>query len=512
MVSADGTGVAQAPPEEPGAAKSDSSTPSSSEQQSPVERPMTRKEMRKERKRLLKEERKRAKIAKAVLPFQSDAVELEYRKVAGGARWTLYVAILLMCSAVGWAYWAEVDIIVVSQGELVPVDPPVVIQPAVSAPVKSIRVRQFDRVVKGQVLVELDPTYSDSDVEQLSSDIRKAKAKIERLKAELDDKPFVIAPDLPKEDVADYQREYSNFLIRETAHNARLAEFLSTIEKLKIKHDEDERLEAQYTAMKEDYVAREQREVELVKRSSINRIQLEETRIQLKRYHTEVIRIQGQQRQTTAELATARRSMDSFVAEWKATAIAEQIEAQKELDKSRQALDKARYNQQKSTISVPTNLDHEEFYVIEIAERTIGSMVQAGEPVMRLMPIDAKLEAEVEIQGKDIGQLHTQSDLPVRVKLTSFEYQKYGFLNGKIRTISEGTVQKSAGEGKPALSVYKARVTLDFGNSPRFKKPKKFKQLPGMTVITDINVGKRRVIDYFLYPFFKHLDSSIREP
>ncbi len=139
-------------------------------------------------------------------------------------------------------------------------------------------------------------------------------------------------------------------------------------------------------------------------------------------------------------------------------------------------------------------------------------MVQAGEPLMRLMPIDAKLEAEVEIQGKDIGQLNTQIDLPVRVKLTSFEYQKYGFLQGKIRTISEGTVQKPGAKGQPTVSVYKARVTLDFENSPKFFKPKNFKALPGMSVITDINVGERRVIEYFLYPFFKHLDSSIREP
>ena len=105
-----------------------------------------------------------------------------------------------------------------------------------------------------------------------------------------------------------------------------------------------------------------------------------------------------------------------------------------------------------------------------------------------------------------------QTDLPVRVKLTSFEYQKFGFLNGKIRTISEGTVQKPAAEGQPTVSVYKARITIDFEDSPKFFKPEKFKPLPGMSVITDINVGERRVIEYFLYPFFKHLDSSIREP
>jgi HlyD family secretion protein len=131
---------------------------------------------------------------------------------------------------------------------------------------------------------------------------------------------------------------------------------------------------------------------------------------------------------------------------------------------------------------------------------------------MRLIPIKAELEAEVEILGKDIGQLSVDMDLPVRVKMTSFEYQKFGTLDGKIRTISEGTVQKQAGEGKPALSVYKARITIDFDHSEKFTKPGHFKPLPGMSVITDIKVGERRVIEYFLYPFLKHLDVAAREP
>ncbi|MEC9091228.1 MAG: HlyD family type I secretion periplasmic adaptor subunit, partial [Planctomycetota bacterium] len=474
-----------------------------------AEKPMSARELRKQRKRQHRDAKRKAKIAKAVLPFQSDAVELEYKKVAGGARWTLYITILLICTAVTWSWWAKVDKIVVSQGELVPVDPPIVIQPVVSAPIKSIKVREFDRVKTGQILVELDPTFTDSDVEQLKSDIRKSNAKIKRIQAELADEIFAIPPDIPQSDRADFQREFSNFLIRKTAREAKLAEFLSTLEKLKIKHEEDRRLEGQYTEMRDDYAVREKREIQLLKRSSINKIQLEETQLQLKRYHVEVIRIQGQQRQTTAELATSKRSMEAFLAEWKATAIAEQLEAQKELDKSRQALDKANYNKQKSTISVPAGLPHEEFYVIQIAERTVGSMVQAGEPLMRLMPIDAKLEAEVEINGKDIGQLNANQELPVRIKMNSFEYQKYGTLNGTIRTISEGTVQKPGAEGQPTVSVYKARVTMDFDRSPKFMKPKNFKPLPGMSVITDINIGERRVIEYFLYPFFKHLDSSI---
>jgi HlyD family secretion protein len=39
-----------------------------------------------------------------------------------------------------------------------------------------------------------------------------------------------------------------------------------------------------------------------------------------------------------------------------------------------------------------------------------------------------------------------------------------------------------------------------------------YRLLPGMTADADIKVGKRRVIEYILYPLMGAVDSSIREP
>lgn len=514
MVSADGTGVSQDPRQDPEA------QPNPNAEESTTERPLTSKEIRKELQRQRREEKRRAKIAKAVMPFQSDAVELEYKKVAGGARWTLYIVVVLIVTAVTWSYWAKVDKIVISQGELVPVDQPIVIQSAVNAPIEIIKVREFDRVFEGQELVILKQDLSDSDIKQLNSDISKAEAKIARLEAELKGVPFEIPGNLDLESsdenrnqLLDYQRELANFQFRKSAREAKLAEFAAKAKQLKTKNTNAQESELLYTKMGEFYTDREKRQAELVERGTINKTALEDTRLQLKRYHAQVVELQGQQRENTEELATLKSSIESFQTEWKTTAIAEQIETQKELDKARLALKKAEFNHEQSVIRVPDDGDeikNEAFYVIQIAERTLGSAVQAGEPLMKLMPEDAKLEVEIEVQGKDIGQI--SKDLPVRIKLASFEYQKYGFLDGKIRSISEGTVQKPGGEGQPNVSVYKARVTYDVENSESFIKPPHFKELPGMSVITDVNVGERRVIEYFLYPFFKHLDSSIREP
>ena len=36
--------------------------------------------------------------------------------------------------------------------------------------------------------------------------------------------------------------------------------------------------------------------------------------------------------------------------------------------------------------------------------------------------------------------------------------------------------------------------------------------IPGMTATVELKIGTRRVVTYFLYPLFRMLDESIREP
>ena len=42
--------------------------------------------------------------------------------------------------------------------------------------------------------------------------------------------------------------------------------------------------------------------------------------------------------------------------------------------------------------------------------------------------------------------------------------------------------------------------------------PDNFRLMPGMTATAEIKVGRRKVIEYFLYPLLRYMDRSIREP
>jgi HlyD family secretion protein len=102
----------------------------------------------------------------------------------------------------------------------------------------------------------------------------------------------------------------------------------------------------------------------------------------------------------------------------------------------------------------------------------------------------------------------------VRIKFDSFPYQKHGTIDGVVRKISEGSFEKdqnAAMLNPQAATMYKTRVEL-IDPTALQKVGNNFRLMPGMTVTAEIKVGKRRVIQYFLYPLLRYMDEWGREP
>ncbi len=58
-----------------------------------------------------------------------------------------------------------------------------------------------------------------------------------------------------------------------------------------------------------------------------------------------------------------------------------------------------------------------------------GEVVKPGETVLELVPMGESLVAEVRISSRDIG--HIQEDQPVTVKLTAYDYARYGGMKAR---------------------------------------------------------------------------------
>lgn len=455
-----------------------------------------------------------------ITEFQPDAVEIEKQSVPGGARWTLYVIGLLLTATVLWANWAEVDQIVSAQGELITTEPIVVIDSKLTSPLSSISARFGDRVSAGDVLATVDPTFSDSDLNQLKEQQRSLEALIARLDAERNDQPFTVAG---HEDNLDWLMQYR-------LHLERISEFEANMRKFDAQKNA---LEVQYANLAVEvelnkdafslYREFEETIKRLIEQDAKPESDLLSRRLQSGEAKMKVFSANSRKKEVEKSIETVAAERNAFEAQWRAEVAEQLVTASIDLAKTKQEMNKATRSNEFVELKVPEDLPYREFVVFEVAEKSVGSTTQPGEALFKLVPIGVPMEAEVEIQGKDIAKLKAATEqeiasgnLPdgseVRVKLASFPYQKHGTLDGIVRTISEGSFEKqSPGGGSTGVTTYKARIKIPNPNQLE-AVGEQFRLMPGMTATAEIKVGRRKVIEYFLYPLLRYMDRSIREP
>jgi HlyD family secretion protein len=144
--------------------------------------------------------------------------------------------------------------------------------------------------------------------------------------------------------------------------------------------------------------------------------------------------------------------------------------------------------------------------VLDLGDRSVGSVVKEGEQLVTLVPLDAPLEIDAFVDPKDIS--HLRPGDTARIKLDAFPYQKYGTLDGTVKAVN-GDVTEHEEAGRKIKS-YKISIAITRNNLHGV--PPDAVLLPGMAASGEIKVGSRRLITYFLYPIIRTLDSGLREP
>jgi len=463
-------------------------------------------------------QRHRIDHRETLIEFQPDAVEIEHRSVPGGARWTLYTAVGLIIGAIVWATWAQVDRIVTAPGKLVTTETPIVIQTFADAPIRSIDVKFGDRVKANQVLATLDPTISETQLSQLLLKEKQFDARIARLSAEYERREFAIGPD---ENRSDWLGEAQFFVQRKLQFDAKIREFEAKKHQNQVQQENtsEEIATAKQTIPRFKEI--EKSYEKLKERGSTSKTELYGAQLNTMKQELDLVAKENKLLELKEEATVIDKQSEAFVAEWQANVTQELLKNRQELAALQEEIKKARHLNQLVELRVPNEYETKEFVVFEVADRSIGSVLKSGEPLFKLIPLDVPLEVEIQIDGRDVGRVQTISQLPadgdfpagseVKIKLNAFNYQQHGTLSGFLRTVSEGSQERESENGLPPLVSYRGIVELvepiqliGLGENQRL--------MPGMTATAEIKVGRRRVIDYLLYPLFRYLDSSLREP
>ncbi len=140
-------------------------------------------------------------------------------------------------------------------------------------------------------------------------------------------------------------------------------------------------------------------------------------------------------------------------------------------------------------------------YVNTLKIHTVGGVVAPAEELMTIVPKDAVIEVKAKVFNQDIG--FVKEGMPVTVKIDTFNFQKYGYLDGKVDIVSPNSIKD-----EQYGAVYEVYITLE--NVHLMVEGKEETVKIGMTTVNEIKIGKRRIIEFFIYPLIKYLDSSIK--
>jgi len=144
---------------------------------------------------------------------------------------------------------------------------------------------------------------------------------------------------------------------------------------------------------------------------------------------------------------------------------------------------------------------------------TIGGVVQAGQDLMDIIPVDDQMLVDAYIKPADIAFVKVGQ--PAVIKLTSYDFNRYGALTGEVVDVSPDTMRDESKPRKPGSSPVELdegyyRVIVKVTDTNLVRKGRELTLTPGMTATVDITTGRKTVIEYLLRPV-QSLTQAFRE-
>jgi HlyD family secretion protein len=438
----------------------------------------------------------------AVAEFQSDAIEIEERAPPRVARMILYAVVGLIFTAVVWASLSRVDTIVTAPGKLIATSPNLVVQPLETSVIRNIHVKVGDTVSRGQALATLDPTFSQADLDQLRTKFSAFEAAVDRLDAELNNRNFISADPANLDEALQARMFVQRKAFYDTSLHNYDAQIASAQANLKTSQD-DEALMVQRVDTLRAIESMREGLMEKQSGSRLNFLLSHDARLEVE---NNLSRARGNEADLVHRVEKLRAERQVFIEDFRRTTYQELVDTLAKRNSAVEDLKKAELRRQLIVLTAPVDS-----VVLDVANRSVGSVVREAEALFVLVPRDVPLQAEVNIDSKDVGQVAVGQ--PVRLKFDAFPFQKHGTGSGTVRIVSQDSfTPDSKGEGVHRSNPPFYRVLVDVTDARLRALPHQFQMIPGMTVTAEMKVGHRSVISYFLYPLLRGLDESIREP
>lgn len=455
------------------------------------------------------------KISKQDLEMADDVYGAILTQTPTVHRLTIWALFALFTSFLVWAYFAELDRVTRGEGKVIPSSQVQVIQSLDGGILQELFVTEGMQVTKGQLLARIDDTRFRSDAAQQTQEVDALRANIIRLRAELRD---VLVADVPN-----WQRQ-----IKIVTEKLKFPDDLTSNSPELVARNQDEyrtrihNLENQ-VAIQGQQIKQRQQEVREIDskiatlKSSLSLVNQELTltiplaqkkivpEVELLKLKRTVNDIKGELSALRLLKPKLKSAFDEAILKRREAALAYRTDARAELNELQSKLSNLTEAQvgvqDKVTKALITSPVIGTVKILHIT--TLGGVVKPGEVLLEIVPSQDKLLVEAKIIPKDIAFLHT--GLPAMVKITAYDFTRYGGLSGVVEHISADTTQDEEGN---SFYIIRVRTTESTMIS---KDNKEMPIIPGMLTSVDVMISKRTVLEYILNPLLRAKEMALKE-
>jgi membrane fusion protein, adhesin transport system len=411
----------------------------------------------------------------------------------------LFVLVVLMCTGfISWAYYGELDIVSVADGQVIPTGKIRHIQHFEGGIIQQINVREGDEVTAGQPLIELEQIRSGASLEEIQMRINALTIDIIRYTAMINDQVQLTFPQDIEQSHPGLVKEAKNLF---SAHKDNVQ---SKIEKLNnVVDQKKQRIKTIASDLKN-----KQQQLPLLEEQLALSEELLSDNLTTRYKHLEIMRhfkeIEGSIQNNMSALIEAEHALKETQANLKEVVYSFKEEATEKLKKATQELKefsvrmkKFEDTMYKTVIRSPINGVVKKLYLV-----TIGGVIKPGDTIAAIVPSEERLIIEAHLPISDIG--YVRKNQAVFLQLPTADARKYGKLPGKVINISPDTFTD-----QNRRTFY--NILIESEHNYFASGDQKHKLYPGMKLIAFIHIGNRTVLEYLLDPLTNTLSFSLQE-
>ena len=370
-----------------------------------------------------------------------------------------------LCFGLLWAGFFSLDEITRGQGKVIPSSREQVIQSLDSGVLREMLVREGDVVEKDQVLLQMDDARSGAGYREANEKYLALLALASRLKAEAYDTALIFPselntePQLVKQETQAYKARKQALSESLRAMDASLASITREVE---------------LTAP-------------LVKGGVMSEVEL----LRLKRQQADLM---GQRAERKNRYITDANN--------ELTRVSSELSQTKENASARE--DAFLH----TTIKSPMK-----GVVKNVQVTTVGGVIQAGQAILEIVPTEDEMMVEAYVKPSEVAFLKVGQQAVV--KLSSYDFNKYGGLDGELEHLSPDTLKDERQQRRPGANPADMeegyyRILVRIKDTNLVRKGKKIEATPGMTATVEIRTGQKTVLEYLFRPL-QNVSQALRE-